>query len=295
MAELHSIMFAGSAPSGSRAPSILRAARHELPLGPTPDSWPGPDTFLSMVCRASGIDPACYRPSIFRRRHGACLRAVRARTAEAAIASVSACRHDLELALSALLIGVTAFFRDPFAFEALERQLPRLTAHGHGLKVLSVGCSDGAELYSVAMLLAERGLLRDAELRGIDCRASAVAAASSGRFSDAAVESLSIPRRSRFFVRERVGYTAAPALRDACTWQVQNALELDGDGPGHDVVLCRNLAIYLTPDASHQLWERLGRRVRPGGLLVTGKAERPGLPGFGRVGPCVFMRQEGGS
>jgi chemotaxis methyl-accepting protein methylase len=59
-----------------------------------------------------------------------------------------------------------------------------------------------------------------------------------------------------------------------------------------DVVLCRNLVIYLQPGAAAVLWRQLAAAVRPGGLLVLGKAERPGGDGrlFTPAGPCVFRR-----
>jgi chemotaxis protein methyltransferase CheR len=83
-------------------------------------------------------------------------------------------------------------------------------------------------------------------------------------------------------------------LRAHCRWSVGDAFRLppEVDGAGtRDLVLCRNLAIYLTPESAADLWERCLAQLRPGGLLVTGKAERPPAhirPALERVGPCIY-------
>jgi chemotaxis protein methyltransferase CheR/two-component system CheB/CheR fusion protein len=57
------------------------------------------------------------------------------------------------------------------------------------------------------------------------------------------------------------------------------------------LVLCRNLSIYLQPRASTELWRQLEAAVRPGGVLVLGKAERPGCTRrFAPLGPCLYRR-----
>ena len=60
-----------------------------------------------------------------------------------------------------------------------------------------------------------------------------------------------------------------------------------------DVILFRNVAIYLNPEHTVGLWERLAEQLRPGSVLVTGKAERPpaGLP-LRRLFPCIYLKNE---
>ncbi len=89
----------------------------------------------------------------------------------------------LPAAVGSLLIGVTEFFRDPAVFEAVRaRVVPELAARGRGpLRIWSAGCSSGEELYSLAILLAEAGLLAGSFLLGTDCRIEAVRQARSGR------------------------------------------------------------------------------------------------------------------
>jgi chemotaxis protein methyltransferase CheR len=61
--------------------------------------------------------------------------------------------------------------------------------------------------------------------------------------------------------------------------------------PPLDLVLFRNVTIYLEPEWAAQAWHRVLPLIRPGGVLVTGKAERPpDTAGLVRLGPCLFRR-----
>src|SRR5207248_1961585 len=92
----------------------------------------------------------------------------------------------VHVAIGTLVIGVTSFFRDAAVFKHLaEHVLPALPRANP--RIWSAGCSDGGELYSVAMLMAELGLLEGAVLLGSDCRPPAVACAREGRYDLAAV------------------------------------------------------------------------------------------------------------
>src|SRR5690606_38568523 len=108
---------------------------------------------------------AVYRSRPLERRLGACLRSLRVGSEDEAKALIAARPELLNRILSTLLIGVTEFFRDPLVFASLrEIVVPELGRRTSAPRVLSVGCANGAELYSVAILLAEAGLLEGAAL-----------------------------------------------------------------------------------------------------------------------------------
>ena len=109
------------------------------------------------------------------------------------------------------MIGVTNFFRDPHVFAQLaERALTYLPTCRGAVRVWSAGCSDGSELYSVAMLAAELGVLGRCELLGTDCRPDAVERARAGVFDDAAVRGVPPDLLRRYFTR--AGPAGAGAL-----------------------------------------------------------------------------------
>jgi chemotaxis protein methyltransferase CheR len=149
----------------------------------------------------------------------------------------------------------------------------------------------------VAILLDELGALGPGgcELVGTDCRPDAIARAAAGTFDAAAVRAVPPDLLARHFTFDGTHYRVARRLRDAARWQVADVLDAAGGrgrppGPA-DLVLCRNLAIYLQPDAAAALWASLAGALREGGVLVLGKAERPlGVAGLRPAGPCLYRK-----
>jgi chemotaxis protein methyltransferase CheR len=304
------LKFIGEGPEPGPSITHVRSDRSAPQSGAS--LGPESEAFFDSLCGTWGIDAAHYRESILTRRQGACLRALGASSPADGIAAL-ADAHRAERALGALMIGVTGFFRDPAVFLTLGVLLPLLEHADRPLRVLSVGCSDGSELYSVAILLAERDLLGRAQLHGFDVRPAALDVARAGVYPAAAVATLPPECRERYFLPAHPGeqrhaalgsadlVRVADKLRDACTWTAADAfgmgLDVPFGGGEYDLVLCRNLVIYLKNDSAARLWQLCTDRLRPGGLLVTGKAERP--PAVLRhrlrsVGACIYRRRPSG-
>lgn len=150
-------------------------------------------------------------------------------------------------------VSVSRLFRDPEQFELLERDLlPPLVAERRRLRVWSAGCADGAELYSVAIVLERLGALERSLLVGSDLLAENLAAARRAVYGD-----VEIPEEIRSRVR----------------WERRDLVH-EGAPPGRwDVVLCRNVAIYLTRDARDALHATLARALAPRGVLLVGRSE----------------------
>ncbi|HWH72167.1 MAG TPA: protein-glutamate O-methyltransferase CheR [Candidatus Sulfotelmatobacter sp.] len=271
--------------------SAARAGHGTRLTGADASQTAPPNPLLVWLFQAARLDAGAYRPQALQRRLLACLRVLRVASPEAARALLEQKPELLPQALSAVLIGVSEFFRDPNVFEQLRQSvLPELLQGRRGLRVYSAGCSAGQELYSMALLLAELGVLSTSCLLGIDCRPKAIAQAQAGWFPATDLTGVSPKFRQRYFQLTGVRTRVAPALRRQVCWRVGNLLTDSPPGTDWDVVLCRNVAIYLQPDQTG-LWARLADQLRPGGVLVTGKAERPpaGLP-LSRIFPCIYQR-----
>lgn len=242
------------------------------------------------------INPDRYRRAVIDRRRAACLRAAHAASIAELAENTAADPHASERTLSALLIGVTRFFRDPHVFTDLEARLPSLHARRGKLNILCLACSDGQETYSLAMMLADQGLLSTSRITGIDRRQDAVRAAHAGRYPIESVPEISAERLAAYADLSSASGTfrIRPELRAICTFIAGDAFSLPIDQDDRfDIILCRNFAIYLQPQASLSLWETLSSRLAPGGLLVVGKAERPSIARpLTRVGPCIYRKPE---
>jgi chemotaxis protein methyltransferase CheR len=247
--------------------------------------------FLAWLFARADLDVTRYKPETLQRRLPACLRALRAATVADARRAIDESPRLARAALSTILIGVTHFFRDADFFDHLaERVLPRLAGRCRRLRIWSVGCSDGPELYSVAILLADLGLLERCDLLGTDCRPDAVERARQGFYDEAALRVIPAAVRGRHMTCEGGHWRVSQRLRDAAQWRAADVIALREPGLW-DLVLCRNLAIYLKPQAATGLWRQLEAAVRPGGVLALGKAERPGpAHQFTPLGPCLYRR-----
>jgi chemotaxis protein methyltransferase CheR len=249
--------------------------------------------FVRWLFAHAGLDVSDYRPETLVRRLAPCLRALRVRSTAEARALLEAEPALTPAAMNAMLLGVTGFFRDTAVFDALATTvLPELRARERPVRIWSVGCSEGAELYSVAILLAEMHGAAGHDLLGTDCRSDAVERARGGIIEPEAVAALPAALRARYV--EHDAGTGRPrmvaTLRSATRWRTANVLAVPEPGPW-DVILCRNVALYLRAGATVRLWRALASQLRPGGLLVVGKAERPDEPGLTLVRSCIYRRE----
>ena len=181
-----------------------------------------------------------------------------------------------------LLISVTNFFRDMQAFEVLEqRVIPQLVSNKHGqdqVRVWSAGCATGEEAYSLAILLAERTatMLESPAIQifATDLDDQAIAAARDGFYTDAEVADVSEQRLVRFFQRTTGGFRVKRELRELVLFAHHNVIK-DPPFSHLDLVVCRNLLIYLNRTVQARLLETFHFALRPNGFLFLGSAETP--------------------
>lgn len=182
-----------------------------------------------------------------------------------------------------LLIHVTCFFRDGFVFDHLSaKALPALIAElpaGSPLRIWVAGCSTGEEAYSLAILCIEAmeaaGSRAQLQILASDIDPESIATARTGVFPKEIEADISEERLKRFFISEKGGWRVTPAVRDVIVFTVADLLS-DPPFSKIDFVSCRNVMIYLTPDAQKRVVARCCFALRPGGLLLLGTAEMPG-------------------
>jgi len=188
-----------------------------------------------------------------------------------------------------LTVGETYFFRDPGHFEFIRRRvLPGLLAlrgTGHAFRVWSAGCASGEEAYSLAILFEEQRLGANLHLIGTDVSRAALAKARVGRYGAWSLRGALEPWVNRYFRRcEPKQFEIAERLRQQVTFEYLN-LALD-EYPsfftgvwGNDVILCRNVMIYLDRDTVRTVGRRLFESLADGGWLITGPSD-PSLSDF---------------
>ena len=293
------------APAPRARISAGNEASHDFPRPTLSDPGDSRDAaFVQWLFAKGGLDSRAYRGETIRRRLNACLRALRVNSSSEARSLLDDRPDLIPVALNAIVIGVTSFFRDPAVFDQLTYQaLPSmaLNASKSPPRIWSVGCSSGEELYSIAILLAEMGVLDQSVLLGSDCRSNAVKQARTGCFDASSLKCVPSEWLSRYFIASfdkprhntLPRYQICKALRAVTQWRTADVTCVREPG-AWDLILCRNMAMYLRPDVSGQLWEALEDSLRPGGYLVLGKAERPvGARRLTWIGPCIYRRTLG--
>jgi chemotaxis protein methyltransferase CheR len=183
--------------------------------------------------------------------------------------------------VEALLNNETYFFRDRGPFDVLERHaLPVLAQRrekSKRLRIWSAGCSTGQEAYSLAMLFADapeqwRGWTID--ILGTDVSTSCVDRARSGVFTQFEIQrGLGINQMIKWFEEVADGWRAVEPLRKPVRFQVHNLLEPVPHPGDFDVVLCRNVLLYLSPERKALAFERIAGAMAEDGWLMLGAGE----------------------
>jgi chemotaxis protein methyltransferase CheR len=199
--------------------------------------------------------------------------------------------------VEALLNNETYFFRDRAPFDVLQRHaLPELAQRrqkSQRLRIWSAGCSTGQEVYSLAMLFAEdperwRGWTID--ILGTDVSTGCVERARAGVYSQFEVQrGLGINQMIKWFEETSDGWRAVEALRRPVRFQVHNILEPAPHPGGFDIVLCRNVLLYLSPEKKTLAFERIAGAMAPDGWLMLGAGETV-IGQTGKLGADVNAR-----
>ncbi|MEQ9815336.1 MAG: chemotaxis protein CheB [Azospirillaceae bacterium] len=304
----------------ARMPEALVRLRRSLPRARPvdDDATPPQDAPADWLTAIVGIlhDQTLYDFTQYKR--GTLQRRIERRMAMAEIATkdigtyLERLRDDQgerDLLAKDLLINVTGFYRDPKVFDLLATEvIPGLVASHpaeDALRVWVAGCSTGEEVYSLAMLLMEQITATRQRVKlqifASDVDPDAVATAREGHYPGTIEADVSSDRLARFFVREADGYRVTPELRATVVFTVQDLLS-DPPFSRIDLISCRNLLIYLQPEAQAKAISLFHFALREGGLLLLGNAETIGhsddrfevVSDSGRLFRHVGRRRPGG-
>lgn len=200
-------------------------------------------------------------------------------------------RSEWQELYSILTINESYFFRDSNQLRLLsDRLLPEIMQRKQAaaplgskpsLRIWSAGCSTGEELYSIAIALDQLNLpwhQWDVQLIGTDISAAAIHSARQGRYSSWSFRQTPPALQQTYFQADGQAYKICDRLRQHVVFQIGNLLKdpcpNPGQGPGGlDLILCRNVFIYLDRQAIGQIVQKFYGALGPQGYLLTGHAE----------------------
>lgn len=183
-----------------------------------------------------------------------------------------------------LFIGVTSFFRDTEAFEALEQKvIPRLLqgrTPNQPIRVWVPACSTGEEAFSLAILLCEQREARrldvPIQIFATDIDSQAIERARTGSYPDSIAVDVSPERLERFFHPLDSAYRVNKEVRDMVIFAEQSVIK-DPPFSDIDLISCRNLLIYLEMDLQQKVLALFHRALKSEAFLFLGSSETPGL------------------
>ena len=188
-------------------------------------------------------------------------------------------KSEREALLDSLSINVTGFFRNPEAWEQLRLVLRELTEGNETVRIWSTPCADGREPYSIAMLAMEDPEIDDrhVEITATDINPDILAVARAGAYepsqtSDIAAELEPLEDPSQYVDEEADRFVVRDAVRQKVSFEQHDLIR--GDlRRDFDLVLCRNLLIYIDASYKTPIFRTIRGSLRDGGYLMIGMTE----------------------
>ena len=187
--------------------------------------------------------------------------------------------NELEALYKDLLIGVTSFFRDPDAYEKLESLVfPAFLEHNpmDPIRIWNAGCASGEEVYSILILLLEYLEKNDrsttVKVFATDLHRGSLERASNGIYSAADIQSVPKGLIGKYFKKVTGGFEVRRELREMVVFARHNLIE-DAPFTRMDLVVCRNLLIYLNKEAQTKIFGLFGYSLQKNGFLFLGTSE----------------------
>ena len=233
---------------------------------------------LGIIRRRTDLDFGHYKPTTLARRIERRLQVLKVKDARAYADRLEKDPHEVATLHQELLIGVTQFFRDPESITAIRPHILRLVQDLHRpLRIWVAGCSTGEEAYTVAALIQESldevGSEHGFKLFATDVNPRALQFAGIGHYASGAVADVPASLLARYFDQTTAGsYRIRKPLRDNMLFSHHNVFA-DPPFSTLDLIVCRNLLIYLRPAVQQRVCRLFSFALRVGGVLWLGPSE----------------------
>src|SRR6266542_2865386 len=293
-------------------PARLIALRHGAPRPASVEATPEPqaksalDKIVLLLRSRLGHDFSQYKKSTLERRDARRMALHELSRHEVYVRYLDENPQEQELLSSEFLIGVTNFFRDPAAWDALrDKAIPALFAerpNGGQLRAWIPGCSTGEEAYSLAVIFKEAlakarpKVSFSLQIFATDLDRHAIEKARQGVYPANISSDVSPHRLSRFLVKQQDGtFRVNKEIRETVILAQQDVTR-EPPFTRMDIVVCRNLLIYLESELQRRLIPLFHYSLQPGGILFLGTSETiSGMTGlFGSVDQKlrIYRRKE---
>ncbi len=220
-----------------------------------------------------------YKNETIMRRINKRMMIVHAKTFDEYFEYIKKNSNELHLLYQNILIGVTTFFRDKKAFEALEKELfsyLKNKPENYQLRVWSIACSSGEEAYSLAILISKISKKMhknfDIHIFATDIDDKALSDARIAVYTKESINDMDKELLDEYFVEVEGGYRVAECIRKQIVFTHHNILS-DPPFINQDIISCRNLLIYILPEVQQEIFTIFHYTLKENGLLFLGSSE----------------------
>lgn len=252
---------------------------------------------IALLRQRIGLEPGSLGATTLSRSVTSRMRALGLSTGKDYAARLACDMEEFQLLLADVAVPETWFFRGGQVFMHLARQVAGAIGQceqKETYRILSVPCSTGEEPYSLAIALAESGVPAASwEIVAVDICSRHLEVARRGRFGNFSFRQTPSLLRDRYFHAVAEGWELDPAIRARVRFHQANLVDplFLADEGSFNLILCRNLFIYLTPDARRQALNAIMRLLAVDGWLCTGHADPVEFENsrFQRIGPRSYF------
>ena len=238
---------------------------------------------FSILHKETGVDFSNYKKDTVQRRISRRMAIQQINDTSAYLEYLKSSEDEVAALFHDLLIKVTSFFRDPEAFDSLQKNaipdLLKSSSPNSPLRLWVPGCATGEEAYSLAILIMEimeeRNDYTNAQIFATDLVSSAVEFARQGTYPESISGDLSPERLDRFFIKEGDRYRVRDQLREMVVFAEHNFLS-DPPFSNLDLISCRNVLIYLNRELREEILPMFHYALNDHGLLFLGSSENIG-------------------
>jgi chemotaxis protein methyltransferase CheR len=264
--------------------AMLQVNRRQRPL--KKDTADIPDQVYERICRIlktlGGFHLYGYKDACIKRRISARIRSAGCTSAQEYADFLLQSRAEPALLIKMLTIHVSKFFRNQNTFTMLRDEIfpalfSRCREEGREcLDIQSIGCASGEEPYSLALILrnsfADEMSRVKVSIRAMDIDAEVLHVASEASYEPERMDEAPAAIKERYFTFQNGKYRLEPEIRDMVSFHCQDMLR-PVPLEKCDLILCRNVLIYLERSHQEALLKRFACSLRAGGILVLGKTE----------------------
>lgn len=230
--------------------------------------------FITGVKRKTGIDLSLYKEAQMKRRLTSLYEKRGCKTFTDYFELIRNDRSMMDEFLDRMTINVSEFYRNAQRWDVLDKKiLPQLLKQNKKLKCWSAACSTGEEPYSMAMVLSNHIPMRDVSISATDLDNGVIEKAKVGLYPERSLKEVPNEVKKKYFTQEGQFFQVTDEVKRTVSFKQQNLLE-DKYGNDFDLIVCRNVMIYFTKEAKHQIYTNFAKALKPGGILFVGSTEQ---------------------